>query len=103
MMMESPKLILLLIVVGFKFIVLLTHFLASGVTHGVIMGWICLMFFYYMPILLSVALTLSVVIWFFYGLLLGDFNIVIRPRIKNFQNLKIRISLCCKVENFVVC
>ncbi|KAI3759525.1 hypothetical protein L6452_07409 [Arctium lappa] len=29
----------------------------------------------YMPILLSVALTLNAVMWFFYGLLLGDFNI----------------------------
>lgn len=32
----------------------------------------------YMPILLSVALTLSAVMWFFYGLLLGDFNIAVR-------------------------
>lgn len=31
----------------------------------------------YMPILLSVALTVSAVMWFFYGLLLGDFNIAV--------------------------
>nr|KAJ0209860.1 hypothetical protein LSAT_V11C400189850 [Lactuca sativa] len=37
----------------------------------------------YMPILLSVALTLSVFIWFFYGLLLGEFNIVI-PNVLGF-------------------
>ncbi|KAI3785901.1 hypothetical protein L1987_45027 [Smallanthus sonchifolius] len=37
----------------------------------------------YMPILLSVALTLSAVMWFFYGLLLGDFNIAI-PNVLGF-------------------
>lgn len=31
----------------------------------------------YMPILLSLALTLSAVMWFFYGLLKGDFNIAV--------------------------
>ncbi|KAI3759527.1 hypothetical protein L6452_07412 [Arctium lappa] len=101
--MESLKLIALLIVVGFGLIVVLTHFLASGVTRGVIVGWICLVFSLcvfvaplgvlrqviktksveYMPILLSVALTLSAVMWFFYGLLLGDFNIAI-PNVLGF-------------------
>lgn len=42
--MESLKLIVLLIVVGFGLIVVLTQFLASGVTRGVIVGWICLVF-----------------------------------------------------------
>ncbi|MFS7971427.1 putative SWEET sugar transporter [Helianthus anomalus] len=101
--MESLKLIVLLIVVGFGLIVTLTQFLASGVTRGVIVGWICLVFSLcvfvaplgvvrqviktksveYMPILLSVALTLSAVMWFFYGLLLGDFNIAI-PNVLGF-------------------
>ncbi|MFS7971425.1 putative SWEET sugar transporter [Helianthus anomalus] len=101
--MESLKLIVLLIVVGFGLIVALTQFLASGVTRGVIVGWICLVFSLcvfvaplgvvrqviktksveYMPILLSVALTLSAVMWFFYGLLLGDFNIAI-PNVLGF-------------------
>nr|GEY08735.1 SWEET sugar transporter [Tanacetum cinerariifolium] len=36
-----------------------------------------------MPILLSVALTLSAVMWFFYGLLLGDYNIAI-PNVLGF-------------------
>ncbi|KAJ0458656.1 putative SWEET sugar transporter [Helianthus annuus] len=101
--MESLKLIVLLIVVGFGLIVVLTQFLASGVTRGVIVGWICLVFSLcvfvaplgvlrqviktksveYMPILLSVALTLSAVMWFFYGLLLGDFNIAI-PNVLGF-------------------
>ncbi|KVH98129.1 SWEET sugar transporter [Cynara cardunculus var. scolymus] len=68
-----------------------------GAKQGVIVGWICLVFALcvfvaplgvlrqviktksveYMPILLSLALTLSAVMWFFYGLLLGDFNIAI--------------------------
>ncbi|KAK1433954.1 hypothetical protein QVD17_10872 [Tagetes erecta] len=101
--MESLKLIVLLIVVGFGLIVILTQFLASGVTRGVIVGWICLVFSLcvfvaplgvvrqviqtksveYMPILLSVALTLSAIMWFFYGLLLGDFNIAI-PNVLGF-------------------
>nr|GEV41637.1 SWEET sugar transporter [Tanacetum cinerariifolium] len=101
--MESLKLIVLLIVVGFGLIVVLTQFLATGVTRGVIVGWICLVFSLcvfvaplgvlrqviktksveYMPILLSVALTLSAVMWFFYGLLLGDYSIAI-PNILGF-------------------
>lgn len=100
---DCVKLIVLLVVVGFGLIVILTQFLASGVTRGVIVGWICLIFSLcvfvaplgvlrqviktksveYMPILLSVALTLSAVMWFFYGLLLGDFNIAI-PNVLGF-------------------
>ncbi|XP_076920972.1 bidirectional sugar transporter SWEET9-like [Bidens hawaiensis] len=102
--MESLKIIVLLIVVGFGLIVVLTQFLASGVARGVIVGWICLVFSLcvfvaplgvlrqviktksveYMPILLSAALTLSAVMWFFYGLLLGDFNIAI-PNVLGFS------------------
>ncbi|KAJ9536019.1 hypothetical protein OSB04_un000812 [Centaurea solstitialis] len=101
--MESLKLIGLLIVVGFGLIVGLTQGLLTGVTRGVAVGWICLVFSLcvfvaplgvlrqvirtksveYMPILLSVALTLSAVMWFFYGLLLGDFNIAI-PNVLGF-------------------
>ncbi|KAL4584729.1 hypothetical protein LXL04_009338 [Taraxacum kok-saghyz] len=101
--MESLKLIILLVIVGFGLIVVSTQFLATGVNRGVIVGWICLVFSLcvfvaplgvlrqviktksveYMPILLSVALTLSAVMWFFYGLLLGDFNIAI-PNVLGF-------------------
>nr|KAJ0213794.1 hypothetical protein LSAT_V11C400189860 [Lactuca sativa] len=101
--MESLKLIGLLIVVGFGLIVLLTQLLASGGTRTVIVGWICLVFSLcvfvapmgvvrqviktksveYMPILLSFALTISAVMWFFYGLLLADFNIAI-PNVLGF-------------------
>ncbi|CAH1423127.1 unnamed protein product [Lactuca virosa] len=101
--MESLKLIGLLIVVGFGLILLLTQLLASGGTRTVIVGWICLVFSLcvfvapmgvvrqviktksveYMPILLSFALTISAVMWFFYGLLLADFNIAI-PNVLGF-------------------
>ncbi|XP_076897478.1 bidirectional sugar transporter SWEET9-like [Bidens hawaiensis] len=115
--MESLKLIILLIVVGFGLIVILTQFL-HGLTHGVIVGWICLVFSLcvfvaplgvvrqviktksveYMPILLSVALTLSVVMWFFYGLLLGDFNIAI-PNVLGFTFGIIQIILYFMYKN----
>lgn len=42
--MESLKLIVLLVVVGFGLIIVLTQFLASGVARGTIVGWICLVF-----------------------------------------------------------
>lgn len=101
--MESLKLIVLLVVIGFGLIVVLTQLLANEINRAVIVGWICLVFSLcvfvaplgvlrqviktksveYMPILLSVALTLSAVMWFFYGLLLGDFNIAI-PNVLGF-------------------
>ncbi|KAF5796623.1 putative SWEET sugar transporter [Helianthus annuus] len=100
---ESLKLIGLMIVVGFGLIVGLTQFLASGANRVAIVGWICLVFALcvfvapmgvvrqviktksveYMPILLSVALTLNAVTWFFYGLLLRDYNIAI-PNVLGF-------------------
>ncbi|KAJ9559544.1 hypothetical protein OSB04_004704 [Centaurea solstitialis] len=42
--MESLKLIVAFIVVGFGLIVLLTQFLVKGAKQGVIVGWICLVF-----------------------------------------------------------
>ncbi|KAK4375767.1 hypothetical protein RND71_006444 [Anisodus tanguticus] len=82
---------------GFGAIVLVTQFLFEGVVRVQVVGWICLVFSLcvfaaplcavrqviktksveYMPFLLSVFLTLSAVTWFFYGLLLKDFNIAI--------------------------
>ncbi|XP_076920973.1 bidirectional sugar transporter NEC1-like [Bidens hawaiensis] len=101
--MESLKLIGLVIVIGFGLVVVLTQFIASGINRVVIVGWICLVFSLcvfvaplgvmrqviktksveYMPIMLSVALTLNAVTWFFYGMLLGDFNIAI-PNVLGF-------------------
>ncbi|KAJ9567903.1 hypothetical protein OSB04_003869 [Centaurea solstitialis] len=100
---ESLKLIMLMIVVGFGLIVGLTQFFAHGASRVAIVGWICLIFALcvfvaplgvvrqviktksveYMPILLSAALTLNAVTWFFYGLLLHDFNIAI-PNVLGF-------------------
>nr|XP_043616364.1 bidirectional sugar transporter SWEET9-like [Erigeron canadensis] len=102
--MESMKLIVLLIVVGFGLIVALTQFLASGVNRAMIVGWICLVFSLcvflapmgvlrqvvktksveFMPLLLSVALTINAITWFFYGLLIQDINIAI-PNILGFS------------------
>ncbi|GJT16916.1 SWEET sugar transporter [Tanacetum coccineum] len=100
---ESLKLIVLMIVVGFGLIVGLTQVFAHGTMRVVIVGWICLVFALcvfvaplgvvrqviktksveYMPILLSAALTLNAITWFFYGLLLKDYNIAI-PNVLGF-------------------
>ncbi|KAD0462165.1 hypothetical protein E3N88_44240 [Mikania micrantha] len=117
--MESLKLIILFIVIGFGLIVLMTQFLLkSAQQRGVVVGWICLVFSLcvfvaplgvvrqviktksveYMPILLSVALTISAVMWFFYGLLLGDFNIAI-PNTLGFTFGIIQIILYMMYKN----
>ncbi|OIT36706.1 PREDICTED: bidirectional sugar transporter N3-like isoform X1 [Nicotiana attenuata] len=92
---QTVKMLLLSVVGGFGAIVLVTQFLFKGAVRGQIVGWICLVFSLcvfvaplgivrkviktksveYMPLLLSVFLTLSAVMWFFYGLLLKDINI----------------------------
>ncbi|XP_004235326.1 bidirectional sugar transporter N3 [Solanum lycopersicum] len=92
---HTIKMLMLSVVGGFGAIVLVTEFLFKGVVRGQIVGWICLIFSLcvfvaplgivrqviktksveYMPLLLSVFLTLSAVMWFFYGLLLKDINI----------------------------
>uniref|UniRef100_A0A3Q7H285 Bidirectional sugar transporter SWEET n=1 Tax=Solanum lycopersicum TaxID=4081 RepID=A0A3Q7H285_SOLLC len=100
---QTIKLLLLLVVGGFGAIILITQFLFKGAIRAQIVGWICLVFSLcvfvaplcivrqviktksveYMPFLLSVFLTLSAVMWFFYGLLLKDFNIAI-PNVLGF-------------------
>uniref|UniRef100_A0A5B6ZTX7 Bidirectional sugar transporter SWEET n=1 Tax=Davidia involucrata TaxID=16924 RepID=A0A5B6ZTX7_DAVIN len=100
---QTMKLLLLLNVVGFGLILLLTHFLAKGSSRAGIVGWICLVFSLsvfvaplcivrqvirtksveYMPFLLSFFLTISAVMWFFYGLLVKDYNIAI-PNVLGF-------------------
>ncbi|XP_016465379.1 bidirectional sugar transporter N3-like [Nicotiana tabacum] len=92
---QTVKMLLLSVVGGFGAIVLVTQFLFKGAVRGQVVGWICLVFSLcvfvaplgivrkviktksveYMPLLLSVFLTLSAVMWFFYGLLLKDINI----------------------------
>ncbi|KAK3042530.1 hypothetical protein RJ639_000254 [Escallonia herrerae] len=100
---QTVKLLLLLNGGGFGLIVVLTQFLAKQDTRFKIVGWICLVFSLsvfvaplgvvrqvirtrsveYMLILLSFFLTLSAVIWFFYGLPLNDYNVAI-PNVLGF-------------------
>ncbi|XP_060204160.1 bidirectional sugar transporter SWEET10-like [Lycium barbarum] len=101
--MDTVKLLLLLNFFGLGVIILLTQFLANGSNRAQIVGWICLIFSLcvfvaplgvlrqviktksveYMPFLLSFFLTLSAVMWFFYGLLRKDYNIAI-PNVLGF-------------------
>ncbi|PHT53516.1 Bidirectional sugar transporter SWEET11 [Capsicum baccatum] len=100
---QTIKMLLLFVVGGFGAIILVTQFLLKGIVRGQVVGWICLVFSLcvfvaplgivrqviktksveYMPLLLSVFLTLSAVVWFFYGLLLKDINIAI-PNVLGF-------------------
>ncbi|KAL3839131.1 hypothetical protein ACJIZ3_023722 [Penstemon smallii] len=101
---QTLKLIVLLIVCGFGFIVLSTHFLVKPSKQANVVGWFCLVFSLcvfvaplcivrkvirtksveYMPFLLSFFLTLSAVMWFFYGLLIKDYVVAI-PNVLGFS------------------
>ncbi|XP_070024716.1 bidirectional sugar transporter SWEET12-like [Nicotiana tabacum] len=100
---QTVKMLFLTVVGGFGAIILIAQFLFKGVARGQVVGWVCLVFSLcvfvaplcivrkviktksveYMPLLLSVFLTLSAVMWFFYGLLLKDINIA-APNILGF-------------------
>ncbi|XP_060206405.1 bidirectional sugar transporter SWEET9-like [Lycium barbarum] len=100
---QTIKMLLISMVGGFGVIVLGTQFLFKGAAREQAIGWICLVFSLcvfvaplgivrqviktksveYMPLLLSVFLTLSAVMWFFYGLLVKDINIAI-PNVLGF-------------------
>ncbi|KAK4734910.1 hypothetical protein R3W88_009171 [Solanum pinnatisectum] len=100
---QTIKMLSLFVVGGFGAIILVSQFLFKGAIRGQVVGWICLIFSLcvfvaplgivrkviktksveYMPLLLSVFLTLSAVMWFFYGLLLKDINIA-APNILGF-------------------
>ncbi|XP_019189385.1 PREDICTED: bidirectional sugar transporter SWEET14-like [Ipomoea nil] len=101
---DTMKTLLLLNVGGYGLIILITQFVAKDTSSRAhIVGWICLVFALcvfvaplcivrqviktksveYMPFLLSFFLTLSAVMWFFYGLLRKDYNIAI-PNILGF-------------------
>ncbi|KAK6148047.1 hypothetical protein DH2020_018959 [Rehmannia glutinosa] len=102
--LQTVMLLLLLNVFSLGLIVVLTQFLAEGSTRADIVGWICLVFSLcvfvaplgvvrqvirtksveYMPFPLSFFLTLSAVMWFFYGLLRKDYNIAI-PNVLGFS------------------
>ncbi|CAN4089323.1 unnamed protein product [Withania somnifera] len=100
---QTIKMLLLFVVGGFGAIILVTQFLFKEAVRGKVVGWICFVFSLcvfiaplgivrqviktksveYMPLLLSIFLTLSAVMWFFYGLLLKDINIAI-PNVLGF-------------------
>ncbi|KAL2234473.1 bidirectional sugar transporter SWEET14 [Sesamum indicum] len=100
---QTVKLLLLLNTVGFGLIMVLTYFLAKGSNRANFVGWICLVFSLcvfvaplcvvrqvlrtksaeYMPFLLSFFLTISAIVWFFYGFLRKDYNIAI-PNVLGF-------------------
>ncbi|XP_057464431.1 bidirectional sugar transporter NEC1-like [Actinidia eriantha] len=103
---------------GFGLIVILTHFLAKGSTCLRIVGWICLVFSVsvfvaplgivkqviqtksveFMPFSLTLSLTLNAVMWFFYGLLIKDFNIAI-PNVLGFVFGVIQMVLYLMYKN----
>ncbi|GLT49411.1 hypothetical protein SLA2020_229680 [Shorea laevis] len=95
--MLTLKLLLLLHFMGFCAILLLSHFLTKGSTRIQVLGWICMVFSLivfvaplsimrlvirtksveYMPFNLSLYLTVSAVMWLFYGIFLKDLYVTI--------------------------
>ncbi|XP_057804876.1 bidirectional sugar transporter SWEET13-like [Salvia miltiorrhiza] len=115
---QTLKMIVLLIICGFGLIVVSTMFLVRPSQRAMVVGWICLVFSLcvfvaplcilrrviqsesveYMPFLLSLFLTLSAVMWFFYGLLIKDYNVAV-PNVVGFSFGVLQMALYVRYKN----